>query len=122
MSEIKTKPVTKAYNDEFNRIFGDRPLPSGGKKIYDSNGNEINQDYPWAFRELVEIQTQDIHGNWVNAKPIGLICEYPGCTNEVTHDEKYERVDKNLPNGWGDEPEILCAEHSVGRTQYRLTK
>lgn len=61
------------------------------------------------------VQMQDTNGNWVPAIPMGLMCEVHRCNNPVTLDDQYERADKNLPNGWGDEPEILCKEHSVGR-------
>ena len=62
------------------------------------------------------VQTQDKEGNWVDAVPIGPMCEHLGCNNAVTLKDQYVREDKNLPNGWGDEPECLCPEHAVGRT------
>jgi hypothetical protein len=62
-----------------------------------------------------EPMTQDGKGNWVPAKPVGLMCEITGCGKPVTFDDQYERLDKNLPNDWGNEPAFLCKEHSVGR-------
>lgn len=68
------------------------------------------------------IQTQDENGNWVEATPMPLMCEVNGCSNRVTLEDQYERIDKNLPNGWGEEPEVLCGEHSIGRKKIVLQK
>jgi hypothetical protein len=46
------------------------------------------------------VQTQDEKGNWVEAMPLPLMCEVHGCPNHVTLDDQYERIDKNIPNGW----------------------
>lgn len=64
-------------------------------------------------------QTQDAEGRWVDAQPVGLSCEHGTCTNPVTLADQYERLDKNLPNDWGEESEILCAEHAVGRVRFK---
>jgi len=66
------------------------------------------------------IQQQDKNGNWIEAVPLPLfMCEFNGCSNHVTLDDQYERIDKSLPNGWGDEPEFLCSKHAIelGRTK-----
>lgn len=46
-----------------------------------------------------------------------LTCEHPDCRAVVTADDEYVRTDKDLPNGWGECGEFLCATHSVGRTR-----
>lgn len=63
------------------------------------------------------IQQQDEKGNWVDAEPtnLHLICEHGDCGEIVTNEEQYERIDKDLPNGWGETPEFLCKKHSIGR-------
>jgi hypothetical protein len=71
---------------------------------------------------MSDVQMQDENGNWVEAQPVGLMCEHPGCTASVTMDDQYERVNKNLPNGWEEEPEFLCKKHAEGRTPIRKLK
>ena len=55
MDDIKTKPVTKEYSKEFDRIFGERDLPPGKTKVvYDSKGRPIDSSYPWSFKFTLE--------------------------------------------------------------------
>jgi len=47
-SEIRSKPSTPEYRDNFKNTFGDQPFPKGGKKIYSQDGKEIKKDEcPW---------------------------------------------------------------------------
>lgn len=64
---------------------------------------------------ISDVQVEDENGNWVPAEPVELTCEHGSCRNKVTINDQYERIDKNLPNGWGETSEFLCSEHSIGR-------
>lgn len=50
------------------------------------------------------------------AQPCHLMCEHPNCDNSVSSEEKYVRLETDLPNGWGSVPEFLCLRHAKGRT------
>ena len=115
------------HKEEYMRSAMSQPGHTPGAKVivtWEGNDYEPEPEEDDLFSSMESatessVQTQDPSGNWVQATPLPLMCEVDGCEEPVTFDDQYERADKNLPNGWGNEPEVLCSKHSVGRTKFK---
>ena len=118
------------HREEYQRMLlrkSPEEKPQSAQVIVTWEGNDYEPEPPEeddlfsSMESMPEnsVQTQDENGKWVPATPLPLMCEVDGCDEPVTLDDQYERLDKNLPNGWGNEPEVLCSKHAVGRTKIK---